>query len=41
MLAFPEVSYYNEKSPQNFGGFFFMVIIFLHYTLFISLIQDI
>ena len=41
MLTFPEVSYCNEKSPQNFGGFFFMVIIFLHYALFISLIQNI
>ena len=28
MLTFQEVSYCNEKSPHNFGGFFFMVIIF-------------
>ena len=41
MLTFLEVSYCNEKSPQNFGGFFFMVFIFLHYTLFNNLIQNI
>ena len=41
MLTFQEVSYCSEKSPQNFGGFFFMVIIFLHYPLFISFIQEI